>query len=176
MSREEAREAVVQELDGLGLLGGVRPYAFRVGHCDRCGAVIEPWLSEQWWCSMRTACRASHRGARERVRSRSTPTPGVGRPSGGWRTSATGTSPGSSGGGSAYRSGTAPTVRSWPPKSRRALVSSRTPTCSTPGSPAGCGPSRRWVGPTKMRRTCVTSTRPTSSRRRARSCTSGWPA
>src|SRR5215211_553269 len=29
MSREEAREAVVKELDGLGLLGGVRPYAFR---------------------------------------------------------------------------------------------------------------------------------------------------
>ena len=53
MSREGAREAVVKELDGLGLLGGVRPYAFRVGHCDRCGAVIEPWLSEQWWCSMR---------------------------------------------------------------------------------------------------------------------------
>ncbi|HWI44850.1 MAG TPA: valine--tRNA ligase, partial [Rubrobacter sp.] len=53
MSREEAREAVVKELDGLGLLGGVRPYAFRVGHCDRCGAVIEPWLSEQWWCSMK---------------------------------------------------------------------------------------------------------------------------
>ena len=53
MSREEAREAVVEELDRSGLLGGVRPYAFRVGHCDRCGAVIEPWLSEQWWCSMR---------------------------------------------------------------------------------------------------------------------------
>src|ERR687894_808022 len=52
-SREEAREAVVEELDGLKLLGGVRPYAFRIGHCDRCGAVIEPWLSEQWWCSMR---------------------------------------------------------------------------------------------------------------------------
>jgi len=40
----------VEELEGSGLLGGVRPYAFRVGHCDRCGAVIEPWLSEQWWC------------------------------------------------------------------------------------------------------------------------------
>ncbi|MBA2781593.1 MAG: class I tRNA ligase family protein, partial [Rubrobacteraceae bacterium] len=53
MSREEAREAVVEELDGSGLLGGVSPYAFRVGHCNRCGAVIEPWLSEQWWCSMR---------------------------------------------------------------------------------------------------------------------------
>jgi valyl-tRNA synthetase len=53
MSREEAREAVVERLDGSGLLGGVRPYAFRVGHCDRCGAVIEPWLSVQWWCSMK---------------------------------------------------------------------------------------------------------------------------
>jgi valyl-tRNA synthetase len=53
MSREEARGAVVKALDGSGLLGGVRPYAFRVGHCDRCGAVIEPWLSEQWWCSMK---------------------------------------------------------------------------------------------------------------------------
>jgi len=53
MSREEAREAVVKELAGSSLLGGVRPYAFRVGHCDRCGAVIEPWLSEQWWCSMK---------------------------------------------------------------------------------------------------------------------------
>jgi len=53
MGREEAREAVVKGLGELGLLGGVRPYSFRVGHCDRCGAVIEPWLSEQWWCSMR---------------------------------------------------------------------------------------------------------------------------
>jgi valyl-tRNA synthetase len=53
MGREEAREAVVEGLEKLGLLGGVRPYTFRVGHCDRCGAVIEPWLSEQWWCSMR---------------------------------------------------------------------------------------------------------------------------
>jgi valyl-tRNA synthetase len=52
MSREEAREAIVRELESLGLLGGIRPYSFRVGHCDRCGAVIEPWLSEQWWCSM----------------------------------------------------------------------------------------------------------------------------
>jgi len=53
MGREEARQAVVEGLKNLGLLGGVRPYTFRVGHCDRCGAVIEPWLSEQWWCSMR---------------------------------------------------------------------------------------------------------------------------
>src|SRR3712207_8255773 len=53
MSREEAREAVVKRLGEEGLLGEIRDYTFRVGHCDRCGTVIEPWLSEQWWVSMK---------------------------------------------------------------------------------------------------------------------------
>ncbi|MCA1687511.1 MAG: valine--tRNA ligase [Actinobacteria bacterium] len=53
MSREEARDAVVERLGEEGLLGEVRDYTFRVGHCDRCGTVIEPWLSEQWWVSMK---------------------------------------------------------------------------------------------------------------------------
>ncbi|HEY0129452.1 MAG TPA: valine--tRNA ligase, partial [Rubrobacteraceae bacterium] len=53
MSREEARAAVVERLGEMGLLGSVRDYRYRVGHCDRCGAVIEPWLTEQWWVSMR---------------------------------------------------------------------------------------------------------------------------
>ena len=53
LSREDARAAVVAALDERGLLGEVRDYTFRVGHCDRCGAVIEPWLSEQWWVSMK---------------------------------------------------------------------------------------------------------------------------
>jgi valyl-tRNA synthetase len=53
MSREEARAAVVERLKEEGLLGEVRDYTFRVGHCDRCGTVIEPWLSEQWWVSMK---------------------------------------------------------------------------------------------------------------------------
>src|ERR687886_992005 len=53
MSREEARRAVVERLKEEGLLGEVRDYTFRVGHCDRCGAVIEPWLTEQWWVSMK---------------------------------------------------------------------------------------------------------------------------
>ena len=53
MTREEARTALVVRLDEEGLLGEVRAYRHRVGHCDRCGAVIEPWLSEQWWVSMK---------------------------------------------------------------------------------------------------------------------------
>src|SRR5215210_404296 len=53
MTRKEARTALVARLDEEGLLGEVREYRHRVGHCDRCGAVIEPWLSEQWWVSMK---------------------------------------------------------------------------------------------------------------------------
>ena len=57
MDREEARKAVAAHLDEEGLLGEVRDYPHRVGHCDRCGTVIEPWLSEQWWCSMQELAR-----------------------------------------------------------------------------------------------------------------------
>ncbi len=57
MDREEARRAVAARLNEEGLLGPVRDYGHRVGHCDRCGAVIEPWLSEQWWCSMEELAR-----------------------------------------------------------------------------------------------------------------------
>jgi valyl-tRNA synthetase len=53
MTREAARSAVVEGLKEKDLLGEVRPYRHRVGHCDRCGTVIEPWLSMQWWVSMR---------------------------------------------------------------------------------------------------------------------------
>ncbi len=53
MTREEARKAIVGRLEEEGLLGEVKEHRHRVGHCDRCGAVIEPWLSEQWWISMR---------------------------------------------------------------------------------------------------------------------------
>lgn len=53
MSREDARKAVAEKLDERGLLGEVKEHVHRVGHCDRCGTVIEPWLTEQWWVSMR---------------------------------------------------------------------------------------------------------------------------
>ncbi len=57
MSREDARRAVVEGLRDGGLLGEVKEYAHRVGHCGRCGTVIEPWLSEQWWVAMEELAR-----------------------------------------------------------------------------------------------------------------------
>jgi len=53
IAREEARGVIVECLMKEGLLGEVREHRHRVGHCDRCGTVIEPWLSEQWWVSMK---------------------------------------------------------------------------------------------------------------------------
>ena len=52
--REAARAAVVAELDRLGLLERTEPNTHQVPHGDRSGVVIEPLLTEQWYCDART--------------------------------------------------------------------------------------------------------------------------
>lgn len=47
-----AREGVVAELRRLDLLERAEPYTIPLGHCDRCGTVIEPLNSLQWWVRM----------------------------------------------------------------------------------------------------------------------------
>ncbi len=48
----EARKRIVDELKAQGSLVKEEPYSHEVGHCDRCHAVIEPLISEQWWLRM----------------------------------------------------------------------------------------------------------------------------
>jgi len=48
----EARELVVRDLEAGGFLVGTEPYTHEVGHCDRCGTVLEPLVSEQWFLKM----------------------------------------------------------------------------------------------------------------------------
>ena len=48
----DARERVVRDLETGGFLVGREPYTHDVGHCDRCGTVLEPLVSEQWWLKM----------------------------------------------------------------------------------------------------------------------------
>jgi len=48
----EARKLVVADLKAQGLLVKEEAYTHEVGHCDRCDAVIEPLVSEQWWLRM----------------------------------------------------------------------------------------------------------------------------
>ncbi|MGH2463389.1 MAG: valine--tRNA ligase, partial [Candidatus Limnocylindria bacterium] len=49
LDRLEARRRIVARLAELGDLEGERPHLMVVGHCDRCGTVIEPRLSIQWF-------------------------------------------------------------------------------------------------------------------------------
>ena len=50
--RTEARTGVVAEFRRLGLLEREEPYTVPLGHCSRCGTVIEPLVSMQWWVKM----------------------------------------------------------------------------------------------------------------------------
>ena len=49
MSAMEAREAIVEEFDNLGLLDHIEDLDHSVMHCYRCHTTLEPWLSEQWF-------------------------------------------------------------------------------------------------------------------------------
>lgn len=47
-----ARAAVAKRLEHDGALVKVEPHRHAVGHCDRCGTVVEPTVSEQWFVAM----------------------------------------------------------------------------------------------------------------------------
>lgn len=49
---EEARRGVVAWFEQNGLLGEVKPYTHSVGTCQRCGTVVEPLMSTQWFVNM----------------------------------------------------------------------------------------------------------------------------
>jgi valyl-tRNA synthetase len=52
MDRYECRKAVVQEMEDLGLLEKIEDLEHAVGECYRCGSVIEPLISPQWFVKM----------------------------------------------------------------------------------------------------------------------------
>ncbi|MBV9110278.1 MAG: valine--tRNA ligase [Gemmatimonadetes bacterium] len=66
LDRSEARRAVVAAFDELGLLEKTEEHTHAVPHCYRCGTVVEPRLSEQWFVRMaplaEPALRAYHDG------------------------------------------------------------------------------------------------------------------
>ncbi|MGD0161362.1 MAG: valine--tRNA ligase [Candidatus Sulfotelmatobacter sp.] len=49
LDRYEARKRVLADLQEQGFLVGEKDYALALGKCDRCGTVVEPRLSEQWF-------------------------------------------------------------------------------------------------------------------------------
>ena len=53
LDRYDARKQVLHDLREQGFLVGEKDYALSIGKCDRCGTVIEPRLSEQWFIKIK---------------------------------------------------------------------------------------------------------------------------
>lgn len=53
LTREECREKLVQDLKEQNLLIKIEPMVHSVGHSERTNAVVEPYLSKQWFVKMR---------------------------------------------------------------------------------------------------------------------------
>jgi valyl-tRNA synthetase len=49
LDRFEARKRIVADLEAAGLLEKVEPHTLPVPRGDRSGAVLEPWLTDQWY-------------------------------------------------------------------------------------------------------------------------------
>ena len=52
MTREECREACIEDLKELGLLLEIEPLTHEVGHSERTGVMVEPMIKEQWFVRM----------------------------------------------------------------------------------------------------------------------------
>ena len=59
MDRYEARKAIVADLEEQGYLVKVEPYNHNVGCCYRCGTVVEPLTSPQWFVRMKPLAKAA---------------------------------------------------------------------------------------------------------------------
>lgn len=49
MTDEDARAAIVRDLEDEGFLDHIEDYVHSVGHCSRCKSLVQPMPSEQWW-------------------------------------------------------------------------------------------------------------------------------
>ncbi|MDO5724859.1 MAG: valine--tRNA ligase [Tissierellia bacterium] len=59
LDRYEARKAIIAEFENLGLLEKIEDHHNVIGHCERCGTVIEPIISKQWFVKMKEMAKLS---------------------------------------------------------------------------------------------------------------------
>lgn len=65
LNRWEARKRIVADLEAQGLLEKVEDHEIALKIADRSGEVIEPLLSEQWFCSMKPLAEPAIRAVKE---------------------------------------------------------------------------------------------------------------
>src|SRR5581483_5378629 len=64
-SREVARKAIVEALEARGLIEKIEPTSHVVPHGDRSGAVLEPFLTDQWYVDAKTLAEPAIAAVRE---------------------------------------------------------------------------------------------------------------
>lgn len=53
LDRFEARKLIIEKAKEEGILNKIEAHSHAVGHCERCGTIIEPLVSEQWFVKMK---------------------------------------------------------------------------------------------------------------------------
>lgn len=56
--RLDSRSEIVQKLQNLGFVEKIEDYTNQVGKCYRCGSIVEPYISKQWFVKKEIAQRA----------------------------------------------------------------------------------------------------------------------
>jgi valyl-tRNA synthetase len=59
MDRFEARGRVVADLEALGLLDGIEDHTAMIPRCERSGAIVEPYLTDQWYVDTKPLAEAA---------------------------------------------------------------------------------------------------------------------
>ena len=59
MKTAEARKQIIEDLEKLGLIEKTEDYAHNISLCYRCGSMIEPILSKQWFLKMDQLAKAA---------------------------------------------------------------------------------------------------------------------
>ena len=65
LDRFVARKRIVERLEAKGLLARIEPHVHTVPHGDRSGAVIEPFLTDQWYVNARALAVRAMEAVRE---------------------------------------------------------------------------------------------------------------
>lgn len=58
LERLEAREKIIEKLESLGFIEKIEDYKNKTGHCYRCGNIVEPYISKQWFLKKEVALGA----------------------------------------------------------------------------------------------------------------------
>jgi valyl-tRNA synthetase len=65
LSREQAREAVVRDLEAARLIEKIEDYKLSAAACERCKTIVEPLLSKQWFVRMKPLAEPAIRAVEE---------------------------------------------------------------------------------------------------------------